>query len=367
MPVDVTCPRCDAELAVTSLISGEQGPPYTTCGQCDLTFLFDFTGLDPAGTSSAVEYAPSVRIEGYRLIGVLARGGMGYVYSAVNEEDGQLIALKVLPPRVANWPPLVARFDREIRLMRSVRHPNIMEVFGAGLTESGRFLAMPFYPGKTLKARMMNNAPLSLTEVRAILRPLGEGLDQLHRSAILHRDLKPGNILLTAMGTIVLCDFGVACELDRRGDLTQAELSIGTPAYVAPEVYERGEMTPLSDLFSLAVVTYQMLTGVLALGVFERPSETCPGLPKESENALLIALHHHPHRRYDTVGDFIRAFCRPLRGLCDDGIADADIIAEASLPSIDILETADSNSVVGRANQTSKTIKTLLAKMGLGA
>lgn len=351
---------------MSSLISGEQGPPYATCGQCDLTFLFDFTGLDPTGTASAVDFAPQVKLEGYKLLGVLARGGMGYVYSAAKESDGTLIAVKVLPPRVAEWAPLVARFDREVRLMRSIRHPNLMEVISAGATESGRYLAMPFYPGKTLKARLMNAAPLDLKEVRAILRPLGEGLDQLHRSAILHRDLKPGNILLTSMGNIVLCDFGVACELDRRGDLTQAEITIGTPAYVAPEVYERGEMTPLSDLFSLAVVTYQMLTGVLPMGVFERPSEVCPDLPKESEDALLIALHHHPHRRYDTVRDFVRAFCRPLRSLDSNGLSDRDIIAKASIPSQKALETAESHSIVGRANQTSQTIKKLLSKMGLG-
>jgi serine/threonine-protein kinase len=236
---------------------------------------------------------------------------MGYLYSAEREASHQLCAVKVLPPDHASHPSLVERFRREIRAMRALRHPCILPIMDAG-HEPVHYFTMPFIAGQTLRAAERPTTALGLAECAAVFAPLAEALDEVHQCGFIHRDVKPANIFLTSRGTVLLFDFGIARELSGESTLTEPGVNLGTPAYNAPELYERSETTPRSDQFSLAVVLYEMLTGSLPMGVFRAPRDVCYDLPSASSEAIMRALSHDARDRFDSVRQFAREFFRPL-------------------------------------------------------
>lgn len=312
MSTTTKCPHCLGPLDVPSLLGGENAPAFVRCARCELPIVYDQTGLDPRGTMPAIRHARNVALPGYTLLGVLATGGMGFLYSAVRAETSHLCVLKILPPEFVNHPALRERFQREAHAMRALRHANVIPIIDASREGESPYIAMPFIPGRTLASVLHQRLRLDLEEVVAIASQLGDALDHIHKSGFVHRDVKPSNMLLTSKGDVMLIDFGIACALDTSSHLTEDGTALGTPAYNAPEVFEGHDSTSLSDQYSLAVVLYQMLTGKLPMGVFEKPADRHNRLPEDSRDALLRALHHDPPERHDTVKHFTRAFLRPL-------------------------------------------------------
>jgi serine/threonine-protein kinase len=259
----------------------------------------------------AMRYASLIKIPGYRLVGVLKPGGMGYLYSAVREKNNQLCAIKVLPPGYATHPALVERFRREARAMRAFRHANVIPVVEVGDGDP-RFIAMPFIVGRTLRDSEEDIFPLGLPEAAAVFAPLAEALHHVHECGYLHRDVKPSNVFLSSKGEVILFDFGITRDIQTGSDLTDPGTNLGTPAYNAPELYERGETSARSDQYSLAVLLYEMLSGSLPMGVFRAPRDYCHELPTTSSDAIMRALSHDPRDRYESVHRFAREFFRPL-------------------------------------------------------
>ncbi|MBI1290943.1 protein kinase [bacterium] len=311
MPLPVKCPHCAATLEVPVLPEGEEGDTSASCGSCGLRFLFDFSGADPVAVDHAMRVASDLNIPGYRIIGVLKPGGMGYLYSAVREATKQLCAVKVMPPGYACHPALVERFRREARAMRAFRHPNVLQLLEVGESDP-RFIAMPFVVGRTLRDSEEDCFPLKLADAAAVFSPLAEAVHHVHECGYLHRDIKPSNVFLTSKGEVLLFDFGITRECGTQSDLTDPGVNLGTPAYNAPELYERGETSPRSDQYSLAVLLYEMISGSLPMGVFRPPRDFCHDLPSSSSDAIMRALSHDPRDRFDTVQRFSREFFRPL-------------------------------------------------------
>ncbi|MBN1569832.1 MAG: protein kinase [Acidobacteria bacterium] len=194
----------------------------------------------------------------YRIIGLLGRGGMGEVYRADDLKLGQPVALKFLPPKLAEDPVRRERFFAEVRITRQLSHPNICRVYDIGEIEGRHFLSMEFIDGEDLASLLKRIGYLSNEKALDIARQLAAGLAIAHERGVLHRDLKPANIMLDGHGHVRITDFGLAIAL---GEEAQAAEIAGTPAYMAPEQLSGKGATIRSDMYSLGLVLYEIYTG----------------------------------------------------------------------------------------------------------
>jgi serine/threonine-protein kinase len=272
-------------------------------------------------TASSVEPKEPPRNFGdFELIRELGRGGMGVVYEARQQSLNRTVALKmVLRGDLASASDR-SRFRAEAEAAARLVHPNIVQVYEVGDLAGQPYFAMQFVPGPTL-ADLLARAPLPSTEAALIVAAIARGVDHAHQNGVLHRDLKPTNVLLdmdTPYGTPRITDFGLAKLLDSGGSLTQTGAIIGTPSYMAPE-QARAEknLTPAADVYALGAILYECLTGrppfkaVMALDtlmlVLEQeplpPRLLNPGVPRDLETICLKCLEKTPTRRYSSAAD----------------------------------------------------------------
>jgi eukaryotic-like serine/threonine-protein kinase len=231
----------------------------------------------------------------YRVERVLGGGAMAKVLLARDEELGRQVAVKLLDESLASDQSFRARFSREARLAAGLSHPNVVTVFDAGEADGRPYIVMEYVEGRTLDARLREQGPLPPEDVRRIGAQVCAGLEHAHANSLVHRDLKPGNLIERNDGTVKIADFGIA-----RGDdataITEAGTIIGTAAYLAPEQAESGPVTPRTDLYALGVVLYELLTGrrpweVESIGdLARRRSEPLPTLPPEVPAGLREAV-----------------------------------------------------------------------------
>jgi tetratricopeptide (TPR) repeat protein/TolB-like protein len=222
-------------------------------------------GLTPTVTSVDVtrRFAPGTLVAGrYRVLGVAGVGGMGVVYRARDEELAVDTALKVLRPDLGGDPAVVERFRSELLLAREVSHKNVVRIHDIGEHEGLRFLTMRYVEGRSLSDVLEKDGPMSPERAVAIARQVASALEEAHRAGVIHRDLKPGNILLDADDTAYITDFGIARSLGRDG-LTRAGAVVGTPDYLSPEQIAGDPVDGRTDLYALGIVLYEMLTGEL--------------------------------------------------------------------------------------------------------
>lgn len=247
------------------------------------SFLHHDAGFtdDTNGAPFPNRLAPgSLLLERFRILRFIARGGMGEVYEALDLELDAQIAVKTIRPEIVGSAHALARFKREVHLAKQVTHPNVCRIFDlfrhrdASLGAADvLFVSMELIRGQTLAERLKESGPMSTREVLLILRQVVPALGAAHAAGILHRDLKPGNILLEPLQDsglrAVITDFGLARSLDSSMDsapTNSGQTAFGTPEYMSPEQIEGKELTPASDLYSLGLVIYQMVTGVKAFG-----------------------------------------------------------------------------------------------------
>jgi serine/threonine protein kinase len=197
----------------------------------------------------------------YRIEARLGQGGMGIVFRAVDARDGRTIALKVLRDELAADDGFRRRLAHEARAAAAVDHPNLAPVLEAGEADGRLYLAVRHVDGPSLAVRLAVGGPLAVGELVRLGADVGAGLEALHRRGIVHRDVKPANILLAADGTAVLGDFGLA-KSRAWTVLTKTGQVLGTPNYLAPEVIRGEPATPRSDLYGLGCVLYECLAGV---------------------------------------------------------------------------------------------------------
>jgi serine/threonine protein kinase len=198
-------------------------------------------------------------VPGYRVLAPVGRGGMAQVFLAERESDGLQLALKVLDARLAHDPTLRQRFEQEYRLIATIDSEFVARVYDYGFTGEHPYIAMEFLPGGTLAARI-HEGIASLDALR-IVSQVARALDAIHARGIVHRDLKPGNILFCSDGRPAIVDFGLAKDLGRSTALTQAGGVMATPRYMSPEQCLGNAVDARSDLYSLGVIFYEMLTG----------------------------------------------------------------------------------------------------------
>ena len=194
----------------------------------------------------------------YRIIGLLGRGGMGEVYRATDLTLGQSVALKFLPEEASRNQRLLERFHGEVRVARLVSHPNVCRVYDIGEIEGMPFISMEYVDGEDLASLLLRIGRLPADKALETARKLCAGLTAAHDRGVIHRDLKPQNIMINKRGEIVIMDFGLAAISDQ---LSGAEVRNGTPAYMAPEQLKGTGVTARSDIYALGLVLYELFTG----------------------------------------------------------------------------------------------------------
>src|SRR5579871_2737051 len=218
----------------------------------------------------------------YRVLGLLGRGGMGEVYRAMDLMLAQPVALKFLPAESARDPRLLERFHGEVRVARLVSHPNVCRVYDIGEVEGMPYISMEYVDGEDLASLLTRIGRLPANKALETARKLCAGLNAAHDRGVIHRDLKPQNIMINKRGEVVIMDFGLAALA---GELSGAEVRNGTPAYMAPEQLKGAEVTARSDIYALGLVLYELFTG-------KRPYDggTVQKLLEQEEAAQLTSM-----------------------------------------------------------------------------
>ena len=255
----------------------------------------------------------------YRIEQILGRGGMGVVYKAVDSQLDETVAIKTLPGDVMTRSPEdLERFKREIRLARKITHRNVLRTFDYGEAEGVYFISMEFVRGYTL-SDLLEEAPKRQMPVRAavgISRQICRGLQAAHEQGIIHRDIKPGNVLIDAKGEVKLMDFGIARMAETPEAMTQAGLIVGTPHYMSPEQVQGKQLDPRTDVYAMGVLIYEMLagrrpfessslTGVLAAHITEAakpPIDLRPDVGREVNGIVMKCLAKDPKARFADAG-----------------------------------------------------------------
>jgi serine/threonine protein kinase/Tfp pilus assembly protein PilF len=279
---------------------------------------------DPDDPTKTIRRAPddvvpeAVLAGKFRNIETLGRGGMGVVYKAEDTKLERTVALKFLSLELVVDPEARERFVTEAQAASRLDHPNICTIHEIGETEDGRmYIAMPYYEGKTLKDKI-RSGKFELEEGLDIVRQLAQGLSKAQGKGIVHRDIKPANVIVTDDGLVKVLDFGLA-KLAGVSHLTKTGTTMGTVAYMSPEQARGDEVDSRTDIWSLGVVLYEVLTGKLPFKgeseqsvVYsiinkdpERISNLVSGLPEELEAMVAKALHKDPRERYQSFDEFL--------------------------------------------------------------
>ncbi len=278
--------------------------------------LIDNAGQKLTHRSSESEIFEDQIIFNYKILTKLGEGGMGVVFKAMDLSLEREVALKFLPRRYNTNPAMKQRFEREARAAAALDHANICGVFEVGETVEGRlFIAMPFYKGKTLKQKIFDKT-ITVKEAVEFAAQTAQGLEHAHQAGIVHRDIKPENILITDDGKLKILDFGIAKIAD--ADVTQKGLLLGTISYMSPEQAAGETVDMRSDLWSLGLVLYEMITGrqpfvneeistMISTILLREPvpvSEIAENIPPELEKIILKALRKNKNERYQNALEF---------------------------------------------------------------
>lgn len=256
----------------------------------------------------------------YEIVRSIGHGGAAIVYLGRDLLLNRSVAIKILRAQYASDPQYVARFQREAQSAASFAHPNIIDIYDVGEFNGSPYIVMEYIAGDTLKQIIENEGPFDPDDVAALIEQVAAGLDYAHARGIVHRDVKPQNILVTREGLAKVVDFGIA-KATGESALTDAGLTIGTAHYISPEQASGLPATPVSDVYSLGIVAYEMLcdrlpfdaNNAVAVAMMQvnqaptPPDEIDPEVPPGAADIVLRSLEKDPTRRYPSAGAFAEA------------------------------------------------------------
>jgi tRNA A-37 threonylcarbamoyl transferase component Bud32 len=278
------------------------------CPKCMAGFAQKST--EPTAPPEELPLRPGQSFHGLEILELLGKGGMGVVYKARQPALDRMVALKILPQKMALDPDFQNRFIREAKALGSLNHPNIVAVYDFGAEGGLFFFAMEFVDGTNLR-QILRDRKLTPEQALKIVPQLCDALEYAHTEGVVHRDIKPENILLDKKGRVKIADFGLAklvgADIAAAGMLTVTNMVMGTPHYMAPEQVENPKgVDHRADIYAIGVVFYEMLTGELPIGRFELPSKKVQ-IDVRLDEVVLKALEKSPERRYQNASDIKEA------------------------------------------------------------
>ena len=254
-------------------------------------------------------------VPGYEILRTLNEGGMAKIYVARQQALNRLVCVKTMSiPGGEDADSCRSRFCREAELLASVSHPHILSIFHFGATadQGLPFLVTEYIEGGDLRGHMKAEEAMPVSQAQSILLQVGDALSHLHGRGILHRDLKPENILMPTDSLVKVGDFGLAVMRDKAGTLTEPLLGFGTVGYVSPEQQYGLKVDERTDQYSLAALSYELLTGRRPLGSFAPPSQLNSRLPVKLDAVILRGLAEEPKNRFGSVREYLDAFNQAL-------------------------------------------------------
>ena len=265
----------------------------------------------------------------YQILELAGKGGMAVVYKAFQPSLNRYVALKVLPDYLAQDDQFVLRFEHEARAAAALRHPNIMVIYDVGVEGNTHYIAAEYLEGRTLSQVIAElRGPLPLQRTVNTMNQLASALDFAHQRGLVHRDIKPSNVFVGADDHVTLMDFGIAKALQGGQQMTRTGTMVGTPEYMSPEQAEGKQIDQRSDIYSLGVMLYQLLTGrvpfaaetptaILLAHVTQTPMsprQLNPAIPPAVEAVVMRSLAKRPEDRFASAGELAQALAQAASG-----------------------------------------------------
>jgi serine/threonine protein kinase/Tfp pilus assembly protein PilF len=304
----ITCPKCDFENPDETLYCGKCATSLPSSEEIAVTETIEAPREElTRGTTLANRY---------EIIEELGKGGMGRVYRVEDTKLKQEVALKLIKPEIAKDKKTIERFRNELKLARNIRHKNVCGMFDLGETEGAHFITMEYVSGEDLKSFIHRSGQLAIGTTIRIAKQVCEGLAEAHKLGVVHRDLKSSNIMIDKEGNVRIMDFGIARSLESKG-ITGAGVMIGTPEYMSPEQVEGKEIDQRSDIYSLGVILYEMVTGRVpfdgdtpfTIGMKHKgempqnPKEFNTQMSDDLSRVILRCLEKDKEKRYQNAGE----------------------------------------------------------------
>jgi serine/threonine protein kinase/Flp pilus assembly protein TadD len=302
------CPKCNADNPDTKQFCGDCGTQLPSLEDIKVTKTLE-TPKEELTTGSTFA-------DRYQIIEELGKGGMGKVYKVHDTKIKEKIALKLIKPEIAKDKKTLERFSNELKFARKIRHKNICQMFDLGEDRGTHFITMEYVEGQDLKKLIRQTGQLAIGTTINIAKQVCDGLVEAHTSGVIHRDLKPSNIMIDADGNARIMDFGIARSMEGKG-ITGAGVMIGTPEYMSPEQVEGKEVDQRSDIYSLGIILYEMVTGKVpfegdtpfTVGVKHKsefpqnPKDINPQIPDNLNQVIMQCLEKDKERRFQSVGE----------------------------------------------------------------
>ena len=314
------CPKCQTSNPETA----------TFCADCgtNLTLSKDIKVTETLETPKEELTTGSTFAGRYQIIEELGKGGMGKVYKAQDTDLKEKVAIKLLKPEIAADKKTIERFRNELKFARKIRHKNVCQMYDLNKEEGAHYITMEYVAGEDLKSMIRMMEQLSSGKTIFIAKQVCEGLAEAHRLGVVHRDLKPQNIMIDKDGNTRIMDFGIARSLKTKG-ITATGVMIGTPEYMSPEHVEGKEVDQRSDIYSLGVILYEMVTGRVpfegdtpfTIGVKHKseepkdPKELNTQLPEDLNLVILRCLEKDREKRYQSAGEVRAELTRIEKGI----------------------------------------------------
>jgi serine/threonine protein kinase/Tfp pilus assembly protein PilF len=316
----VECPKCRTENTSDSEFCKKCATPLPSSKEIPVTETLETPTKElTRGTTFAGRY---------EIIEELGKGGMGKVYRVEDKKIKEEVALKLIKPEIASDKKTIERFSNELKMARKIRHKNVCGMYDLDEEKGTHYITMEYVPGEDLKGMIKMMGQLGAGKSISIAKQVCEGLAEAHRLGVVHRDLKPSNIMIDKDGNTRIMDFGIARYLKTKG-ITAAGMMIGTPEYMSPEQVEGKEVDQRSDIYSLGVILYEMVTGRVpfegdtpfTIGMKHKgeepkdPKELNTQLPEDLNLVILRCLEKDKEKRYQSAGEVRAELTRIEKGI----------------------------------------------------